>query len=362
MRQSGALPCQLIEELIRSQRIICSNPVPVGNIQPASLDLRLGRKGWRVEAAFLPRQGEPVSDLLLNNALENLDLSCPVVLQEGCTYVVEIEERFNLPNSVHAYANNKSTTGRMNVWTRILADGVSRFDKIPPGYCGKIYAMITPRSWSIKVCEGNTLNQARLICGDNHLLDFELEMLHQETGLVYDGEGQREEALIDNGLLLTIDLQQDIVGYKAIPCSEPVDLCTTTPQKGSHYFEPIRAKNGEVLLKRGEFYILSTKEFLRVPPDLAVEMVAYDIHSGEYRSHYAGFFDPGFGYGENGHLKGTPAVLELDVHEDVLFRHAQPICKMAFEYLLKKPEKIYGSGLGSHYQQQRGPQLGRHFC
>lgn len=362
MRQSGALPCQLIEELISNQRIICSEPVPAKNIQPASLDLRLGRRGWRVEAAFLPRQGEPVSDLLLNNSLESIDLSSPVVLQEGCTYVVEVEERFNLPNSVHAYANNKSTTGRMNVWTRILADGISRFDKIPPGYNGKIYAMITPRSWSIKVREGNTLNQIRLICGDNHLLDFELEMLHQDSGLVFDSTGQREQALIDNGLLLTIDLQQDIVGYKAIPCDEPVDLCSGIPQPGSHYFAPIKAKNGEVLLKRGEFYILSTKEFLRVPPDLAVEMVAYDIHSGEYRSHYAGFFDPGFGYGEDGCLKGTPAVLELDVHEDVLFRHAQPICKMAFEYLLKKPEKIYGSGLGSHYQQQRGPQLGRHFC
>ncbi|MGM9999037.1 MAG: 2'-deoxycytidine 5'-triphosphate deaminase [Candidatus Bruticola sp.] len=362
MRQSGALPCQLIEELITNKRIFGSSPVPKENIQPASLDLRLGRRCWRVEAAFLPRQGEPVAELLLNNSLESLDLSRPTVLQEGATYVAEVEECFDLPASIHAYANNKSTTGRMNVWTRILADGVSRFDKIPAGYKGHVYVMITPRSWSIRVRQGCTLNQARLICGDNHLLDFELEMLHQDIGLVYDNQGQRGEALIDNGLLLTVDLHQDIVGYRAVVCHETIDLCSGLVQKGSNYFAPIKAENGEVLLKRGEFYILSTREFLRVPPDLAVEMVAYDIHSGEYRSHYAGFFDPGFGFGDNGQLKGTPAVLELDVHEDVLFRHAQPICKMAFEYLLKKPEKVYGSGLGSHYQQQRGPQLGRHFC
>lgn len=361
MRQTGALPCQLIEELIANKRISAGVSIPKSNIQPASLDLRLGKRGWRVGAAFLPRHGEPVSDLLLRNSLQSLDLCSPVVLELGATYVVEIEEHFDLPESVHAYANNKSTTGRMNVWTRILADGVARFDKIPAGYKGRIYAMITPRSWPIKVQTGCALNQARLICGDNHLLDFELEMLHEDAGLVFDGNGQRDLAIIDNGLLLTVDLLQERVGYKAIPCEEPVDLCSGRKQKASDYFAPVNADNGEVLLKRDEFYILSTREFLRVPPGFAVEMVAYDIHSGEYRSHYAGFFDPGFGFGEKGELKGTPAVLEVDAHEDVIFRHGQPICKMAFEHLLKLPEKIYGEGLGSHYQQQRGPQLGRHF-
>ena len=361
MRQTGALPCQIIEELIRSQKISSTSPIPSFNIQPASLDLRLGQRGWRIGAAFLPRSAEPISDILLDSALESIDLKEPFVLEKGATYVVEIEERFALPDSVHAYANNKSSTGRMNVWTRILADGVPRFDKIPPGYRGKVYAVITPRSWPIKVKQGCTLNQARLICGDNRLLDFELEMLNEEVGLVYNNKGQREPALIDGGLLLTVDLNQTIAGYRAIPCAEPVDLCSNTPQKGSDYFAPIKAENGEVLLQKDGFYILSTREFLRVPPAFAVEMVAYDIHSGEYRSHYAGFFDPGFGYGEDGDLKGTPAVLEIDAHEDVLFRHAQPICKMAFEHLVKPPLKIYGAELGSHYQQQRGPQLGRRF-
>lgn len=361
MRQSGALPSQIIEDLIAQERIYSLQPIPSANIQPASLDLRLGSKGWRVGATFLPRQGEPISELLLNHALESLDFSQPVVLQQGGTYVVEVEERFHLPSEIHAYANNKSTTGRMNVWTRVLADGAPRFDKIPAGYQGKIYVMITPRSWPLKVRAGNTLNQARFLCGDNHLLDFELEMLHQESGLVFDAQGQRLEALIENGLLLTVDLCQEIVGYRAIPCPVPVDLTDPTPQPGRDYFEPIQAQEGEVLLKKGEFYILSTREYLRVPPGFAVEMVAYDIHSGEYRSHYAGFFDPGFGYGTQGELRGTPAVLEVDAHEDVLFRHAQPICKMDFEHLLKMPEKLYGVQLNSHYQGQRGPQLGRHF-
>lgn len=361
MRKTGAIPSQIIEQLIANDNIFAETPIPADNIQPASLDLRLGARAWEVQASFLPIPGEPIEIALHKYAAQTLDLAEPTVLELDKTYVAELEERFSLPPNVHAYTNNKSTTGRTNVWVRTLADGLPRFDKIPEGYKGKAYVMITPRSWPVKVMRGNTLNQARLLMGDSHLIDLELEILHRQFGLVFDPMAGRTRALIDNGLLLTVDLRQPVVGYEAIPCANPVDLTISEPQNGADYFRPISAENGEILLKKNGFYILSTKEYLRVPPDFAVEMAAYDIHSGEYRSHYAGFFDPGFGCGEDGSIKGTPAVLELDTHENVIFRDGQPICKMVFENLLKRPDKIYGQDLGSHYQNQRGPRLGRHF-
>lgn len=361
MRQAGAIPSQIIEQFLAGGHIRSEDPVPPGNVQPASLDLRLGRRAWRVRAAFLPLRDEPIARALERYGVEELDLSMPRVLEVDHTYVIEVAEELNLPPGVHAYTNNKSSTGRMNVWARTLVDGLPRFDKIPAGYRGRVFVMATPRSWPLRVQSGNSLNQARFLMSDNRLSDLELEMAHQQMGLVFDAQGRPDEPVVDNGLLLTVDLLQPVVGYEAIACADPVDLTTPAAQDGSRYFRPVQARDGEILLKKNGFYILSTREFLRVPPLFAVEMVAYDIHSGEYRSHYAGFFDPGFGYGRAGEVFGTPAVLELDTHEDVLFRHGQPICKMVFEHLVKTPEKIYGVDLDSHYQHQRGPQLGRHF-
>ncbi len=361
MRQAGAIPSQIIERFLEGGHIRAETPVPPENIQPASLDLRLGHRAWRVRAAFLPLRDEPIDRALQEYGVEDLDLSRPTVLELDQTYVIEVAEELSLPPGVHAYTNNKSSTGRMNVWARTLVDGLPRFDKVPAGYRGRVYVMVTPRSWALRVQAGNTLNQARFLSGENRLADLELEMAHRQMGLVYDGQGHPDEPVLDSGLLLTVDLRQEIVGYEAIPCPDPVDLTTPQACDGALYFQPLRARQGEVLLRKNGFYILSTREFLRVPPLFAVEMVAYDIHSGEYRSHYAGFFDPGFGYGQAGEVAGTPAVLELDTHEDVLFRHGQPICKMVFEHLIKTPERIYGVGMGSHYQTQRGPQLGRHF-
>ncbi|MCA9795871.1 MAG: 2'-deoxycytidine 5'-triphosphate deaminase, partial [Candidatus Eremiobacteraeota bacterium] len=280
------------------------------------------------------------------------------------TYVLELMEELDLPQRVHAYANNKSSTGRMNVWVRTLVDRLSRFDKIPLGYRGKVYVMVTPRSWPVRVARGSTLNQARFLVGDNRLNDLELEMAQEKIGLLYDEQGRKLDIRphLDKGILLTADLQQPTVGYRAIESDEVVDLTSREAHPAERFWEPITASGDEVLLEKGSFYILSTLEFLRVPPLHAVEMVAYDIHSGEYRSHYAGFFDPGFGHGREGEILGTPAVLEVDPHEDVVFRHGQPICKMVYEHLLKEPDRVYGDELTSHYQHQRGPQLGRHFA
>ena len=363
MRQAGAIPSQMIEEMIETCKIVAEEPVPAANIQPASLDLRLGAKGYRVRASFLPRPDETIEEALLLYKEEELDLRSGVTLARDHTYVLELMEELHLPAQVHAYANNKSSTGRMNVWVRTLVDKLSRFDKIPLGYKGKVYVMVTPRSWPVRVAQGNTLNQARFLVGDNRLNDLELEMAQEKIGLLYDDDGRKLDIRphLDKGILLTADLDQSIVGYRALEGEEVVDLTSGAVHPFDQFWEPIQAHRGEVLLQKGAFYILSTREFLRVPPVHAVEMVAYDIHSGEYRSHYAGFFDPGFGHGRDGSIPGTPAVLEVDPHEDVVFRHGQPICKMVYEHLIKVPDRLYGSELTSHYQHQRGPQLGRHF-
>ncbi|MBQ7567972.1 2'-deoxycytidine 5'-triphosphate deaminase [bacterium] len=359
LHTSGALPYQIITSFIEQSIICADRPIPDSNIQPASLDLRLGERAWAVKATFLPRPEERIETALQRYAIREIDLNIPTVFDLNHTYVVELAESFCLPNNVHAYTNNKSTTGRTNVWARTLADCYPRFDKLPSGYSGRAYLMIIPRSWPVIVQRDQTLTQARFIIGDSLLSDFSLNKLSQEEGLVFNSEGERQTPRLDDGLLLSVDLSLPVVGYKALSCDRPVDLSAIQPSKD--YFCPISADNGEILLERNSFYILSTKEYLRVPPQVAAEMIAYDIHSGEYRSHYAGFFDPGFGYGTSGQIKGTPAVLEVDAHEDVIFTDSQPICKMSFEYLVQAPEKLYGQQLNSHYQNQRGAQLARVF-
>ncbi len=341
--------------------VSCHEPIPDMNLQPASLDLRLGNRGYLVRAAFLPRAGETIEDAVQNYRLETLDLTEGAVLKKNHTYVLELQESLELPEQVHAYTNNKSSTGRINVWVRTLVDRLARFDKIPHGYKGRLYVMVTPRSWSIRVGTGLTLNQARFLVGDNRLTDLELDMTHQRIGLIYDHRGDKLPADLDKGVLLSADLSGQVAGYVARGSDRILDLTNGVKHDAREFWEPVYAERGEVCLRQGEFYIMVTKEFLRVPPNFAVEMVAYDIQSGEYRSHYAGFFDPGFGYGEEGEILGTPAVLEVDPHEDVIMRHGQPICKMVYEHMVKSPDRLYGMDLPSNYQNQRGPQLGKQF-
>ena len=361
MRQTGAVPSQILEDLISTGGVSVTEPIPEKNIQPASLDLRLGARGYLVKAAFLPRAGETIEDALQNYRKDTFDMTEGYLLKKDHTYVLEIHESLNLPDNVRAYTNNKSSTGRINVWVRTLVDKLARFDKVPEGYKGRLYVMVTPRSWSVRVASGLALNQARFLVGDNRLTDLELGMTHRRIGIIYDHRGEKTEADLDKGVLLSADISGKVAGFVA-KCNERfLDLTGGTVHRAEEYWEPVYAERGEVTLKKGSFYIMVTKEFLRVPPDFAVEMVAYDIQSGEYRSHYAGFFDPGFGYGKEGEVHGTPAVLEVDPHEDVIIRHGQPICKMMYEHMVKSPDRLYGADLTSNYMHQRGPQLGKQF-
>lgn len=366
MTHVGALPAQLIRQLSRVGQIkTASGPLVESRIQPASADLTLSDWGYCVKAAFLPNPNETVEEAIRRYALFPINLSTPQVLNLGSTYIIRLNETLELSDELFAYFSPKSSVGRLNVWVRTLADRVARFDRVPNGYHGPLYVMVTPKSWPVIMQAGLALNQLRFFTGRQETLSrLELRLLHNELNLMNDPTGQKieEPDILDDGILLTADLSGDIVAYRAKHSIEILDLT----KEGSHdpldFFDPIRtAKNHELILRENEFYLLPTYEAFRVPAQYCVEMVAYDVASGEFRSHYAGFFDPGFGFGD-GSITGTSATLEVIPHESVILHHRQPVCKMVFERLVTEPEKVYGTGvLGSHYQHQRGPGLSKYF-
>lgn len=366
MHTNGALPAQLIRSLSRINQFSgLTGPIAEERIQPASADLTLSDWAYCVKSAFLPNPDETVEEAVSRYALYPVDLSKPQVFNLGSTYVVRLNERLDLTPDLFAYFSPKSSIGRVNVWVRTLADRVSRFDRVPENYSGPLYIMVTPKSWPVVVEAGLTFNQLRFFTGRQEILSrVELRLLHAEVGLVNDVNGDKisNPSILDDGILLTADLSGDPIAYRAKHSIEILDLRHEAAHDPLDFFEPIRtAKNQELILTENEFYILPTFEAFRVPPEYCVEMVAYDVASGEFRSHYAGFFDPGWGIGD-GSLSGTPATLEIIPHESVILRHRQPVCKMVFERLLRQPEKIYGvGGLGSHYQHQRGPGLSKYF-
>lgn len=367
MTESGALPSQLINQISRlGQLMIRGKAVPNENVKPASYDLTLGKRAWCVKSTFLPSPGEKIEEILERYKLYEFTMTEPAVLTVGSTFIIELEEQFALANDISALVSPKSSSGRINLWVRTLVDEYPRFDRIPAGYSGKIYALISPKSWPVKIRPGDSITQVRFFRGaSGRLGTFELKLLNQEVGLIYDQDGkliENDSVIGDDGLTLTADLDQDVVAYQATHAMELLDLQKIHGHDRADFFIPIRGnKHKEIILKQGEFYILSSYEQIRIPTEYASEMMAYDIAAGEFRSHYAGFFDPGFGYGRNGTVKGTPAVLEVLPHENVILRHRQPVCKMIYERLLDTPDRIYGVDIKSNYHKQRGPQLSKHF-
>lgn len=369
----ATLPSQEIEQLISAGAIKASAGADIApaQIQPSSLDLTLSHEGYSMPGSLLPLAGEHVRDLIERYSRFAVDLRSPAVLIKDNVYLVRLREKLNLPDVLAAYANNKSSTGRIDLQTRVICDGNPRYDKIPTGYKGDLWLEIIPKSFDVAARAGDSLNQA-IFYGRRSLLSFdELIELNSRTQLLYpppgrpptqdwfekSGRGETE------GLLMTLDLEQDIVGYVAKKSIKPIDLARIGGHDPAEYFEPMpKPKDGTLFLSQEAFYIFSTYEYVSVPPDHAVEMLPYDTSAGEFRAHYAGFFDPGFGYGEKGEIKGTPAVLEVRPYEDdLIVRHRQPVCKMAYERLTAKPDKLYGVGMPSNYAQQRGPRLSKFF-
>lgn len=360
----GAYPSQSIERLIKGDLVLGADE---DNLQPASLDLSISDEIYKMKGIFLPRKNEKISEIVKEGALYKTDLEKPLEC-EG-VYMIKLNESLNLSSQIFALTNNKSSSGRINLQVRLLADGVSKFDKVPRGYKGDLWVLVSPKSFAVKLKPGNLLNQMMFFDVDARLSEKEHRALYKKYDLFFNkdinsldcGEVEFDSG---GGLTMTVDLDQDIVGYKCIPQAEKMLDFNNFKHDPLDFFEPInRPKNGTVVLKRDHFYVLSTKEFVRVPKEYAMEMIAYDTSKGEYRSHYAGFIDPGFGYGDKGEIKGTPLVLEVFTNDnDFILRDGQPICKVVYESLVESPQLVYGvGGLGSHYHTQRGPRLSKHF-
>ena len=328
-------------------------------IQPSSLDLTLGAKAWRVRASFLPGAERSVAACLDNGLLmHELDLSQGAVLERGCVYLVELRERVMLPEDVIACANPKSSTGRIDVFVRLVTDGGTAFEQVSAGYEGALYAEISPKTFSIVVREGSSLNQLRLKRGTAVLPDAELHDLHAEVPLVTGA------AQIAGGLGMTVQLSGaagEIIGYRARRHAGLIDVDKVGALDPADYWEPLRAgRQDYIILDPDEFYILVSKEALRIPPDYAAEMVAIDPLLGEFRVHYAGFFDPGFGCGGEG-APSSRAVLEVRGHDaPFVLEDGQLVARLVYERLCGTPDRLYGADMASNYQGQ-GLKLSKHF-
>ncbi len=354
---SGVLPNQQIHRMIAEGEILLDAPSTAGQVQPASLDLRLGTVAYRVRASFLAGAGRSVSDRLAAFEMHRVDLSDGAVLEKGCVYLVPLMESLALPAKVSAVANAKSSTGRLDLLTRTITDGGTEFDRIPAGYHGPLYAEICPRSFSVLVRPGMRLNQIRFRTGHAVLDDATLRALHADTPLV-DGP-----AMIDDGLGFSVDLKlpdTTLVGYRAKPHTGLIDLDRISAYDPAEYWEEVHTEDGQIILDPGAFYILVSREAVHIPPLYAAEMAPFLAMVGEFRVHYAGFFDPGFGHDAAGGT-GSRGVLEVRCHEaPFVLEHAQVVGRLVYERMAEVPTQLYGAGIASNYQGQ-GLKLSKHF-
>lgn len=353
---AGVLPDSEIVRFVGGSVVESDIPVESGQIQPASLDLRLGSVAYRVRVSFLPGKGRTVGERLEEFQMHRFDIDDGVVLEKGCVYVVQLQERLSLPGDVHAAANAKSSTGRLDLLTRLVADGGTEFDRVEEGYSGPLYAEICPRSFSVLVRTGSRLNQIRFRRGATSLSDDELRTLQRDAGLV------PRNASIDGGLGFSVGIQRDNseTGFRAKPHAGIIDVDSVGLYDPAEFWDPVFASNGSIILDPGSFYILASRDAVSIPPEYAAEMVPYISMVGEFRVHYAGFFDPGFGHSSSGGA-GSKAVLEVRCHEaPFLLEDGQLVGRLVFERMAAKPDAPYGVINGSNYQGQ-GLKLSKHF-
>ncbi|MBL4927638.1 2'-deoxycytidine 5'-triphosphate deaminase [Fuscibacter oryzae] len=357
MIQSGVLPAQTLRALIEQGAIAADPAIIPAQVQPASLDLRLGTVAYRVRASFLAGHGAKVADRIAEFEMHRVDLTEGAVLEKGCVYVIPLMERLALPAGITAVANAKSSTGRLDLLTRTITDGGAEFDRIPEGYTGPLYAEVCPRSFSVLVRAGQRLNQIRFRAGQAVLSDEALKTLHAADPLVSG------EAVISEGLGFSVDLspgKEDLVGYRAKPHTGVVDLDRIGHYPARDFWEELRTTEGRIILDPGAFYILVSREAVTIPPDYAAEMAPYLAMVGEFRVHYAGFFDPGFGHASAGGM-GSRGVLEVRCHEaPFVLEHGQVVGRLVYERMSERPETLYGAGLQSNYQGQ-GLKLAKQF-
>jgi dCTP deaminase len=359
MTADGILPGHKIEALATKEVITAARPFVDGQIQPASIDLRLGARAYRVRASFLPGPHRSVEQRLSELGFDEIELENGARLETDSVYIAEIEERLALPASLSATANPKSSTGRLDVFTRIIADRAERFDTIKPGYAGKLYAEVSPRTFPVRVRRGSRLAQLRFRSGEARLDDEALAQLHKRemlvTGLIPS---------FASGITVSVDLSGShgsrIIGYRAKHQASEIDVDRPGAYDAADFWDALVSDDRTLVLDPGEFYILASREAVHVPPAYAAEMMPFDPLVGEFRVHYAGFFDPGFGHAAAGGL-GSRAVLEVRSRDvPFILEDGQTVARLVYERLSERPKALYGSDLNSNYQAQ-GLKLSKHF-
>lgn len=366
----GVLPRQGLQDAVAEGWVSSGEHyrVPPGSIQPASIDLRLGEHGWALRCSFLPDAKSTVEDRIADLALDRISIRDGATLERDRPYLIPLLEELQLPPGVRGKANPKSSTGRLDVFTRVITDGNNRFDEIPAGYNGRLYLEVVPRSFAVRVQRMLSLNQLRLSVGEPRVRDAELRDIHAESPLLYDANREAvptADLVIAEGLFLGVDLsgaRDRIVGFRAKKNSLRLDMAKSGHYWWRDFWEPVHPeRGGRIVLEPEIFYLLLSEEKVCVPPAYAAEMMAYDPTAGELRTHYAGFFDPGFGYDPAGENPGTRAALEVRARDvPFMVEHRQAICKLAFERMLEPPDRLYGQDVGSHYQGQ-STMLSKHF-
>ncbi|HEV8035755.1 2'-deoxycytidine 5'-triphosphate deaminase [Yoonia sp.] len=357
MTKAGVLADHQIRDMIASGDITANTPIAPGQIQPASLDLRLGSTAYRVRASFLAGRQRTVKDRLGDFQMHAVDLTGGAVLEKGCVYVVPLMERLRLPKGMTGAASAKSSIGRLDLLTRIITDYGVEFDRVPEGYDGPLYVEICPRSFSVVAQPGQMLNQIIFRQGKTLMSDDDLRALHAQTPIVSG------EPVISDGLGFSVDLRPEsgtLVGYRAKPHTGVVDLAKLNHYDPTEFWEEVHTKDGWIILDPGAFYILVSREAIVIPPMQAAEMAPYLAMVGEFRVHYAGFFDPGFGYAEAGGA-GSRGVLEVRCHEaPFVLEHGQVVGRLVYEHMSALPAALYGRDIKSNYQGQ-GLKLSKHF-
>jgi dCTP deaminase len=363
MATNGALPAQILTQLIEQG---CIKGAQKEHVSPASLDLTLSNEIYTIRGLILPQVGEEIRDLLPLMEAKEADITQPVVC--GQLYLVRLNETLELPQQVYGYCNPKSSTGRLDMHVRVLADGVPRYDSVTPkGFAGELWVAIASQSFSVQLHEGTPLTQLRLFTGDSRFSELDLELAlkdglvwhpTEDKKLLYDDLVTNDK---DGAVVLTALIEEGVCGYQCIASPEQVlDVQNIAHYTAADFFQPMYADEGVLRLKRDKFYILSAAERVKIPPSLASEMVPMDERSGDFRSHYAGFLDPGWGWGKDGEGKGRPFTLEVRPFEDLVVRAGQPIAKIKFERMIEEPVFHYDTK-ASNYLTQSGPKLGKQF-
>ena len=358
MTGTGVLADSAIRAMVEAGQIAADAPVLDAQIQPASLDLRLGSVAYRVRASFLAGKGRSVAERLAEFEMHRIDLTPGAVLEKGCVYVVPLMESLALPDDTAGAASAKSSIGRLDLLTRIITDHGTEFDRVQAGYHGRLYVEICPQSFSVIATAGQMLNQIIFRRGMTLIDDAELKAIHAKSPIVSG------EAVISGGLGFSVDLRPEkgnLVGYRAKPHTGVIDLAKLGHYNPTEFWEEVRTDTGWIILDPGAFYILVSREAIAIPPDCAAEMAPYLAMVGEFRVHYAGFFDPGFGWAEAGGA-GSRGVLEVRCHEaPFVLEHGQVVGRLVYERMASVPERVYGAGIASNYQGQ-GLKLSKHFA